>query len=197
VRSPHAETEHVTVHDFDQTGDRLMSDRDRDPHKYVYTPALEDRAAAVLKKAHDQKLSLAAAESCTGGALAALLTDVEGLSHVFERGYVVYTDEAKHECLGIDAGLIETKGAVSEAVAMEMARGALKHSNADVAIAITGNAGPAGPDDEEGLVYIAAASRDGLCKAQEHHFGAIGRANVRVRALEAAFNLFNSSIGRT
>jgi nicotinamide-nucleotide amidase len=174
-----------------------MSEGDRNPHQYIYTPALEDRAAKVLQKAERRDLRIASAESCTGGALAGLLTDVEGLSHVFERGYVAYSDKAKQECLGIDAGMIETKGAVSEEVSVEMARGAIRRSEADIAIGITGNAGPAGPDDEEGLVYIAAASRGGLCKLQEHHFGAIGRAGVRMRALQAALELLDASIGGT
>ncbi len=174
-----------------------MSNRDRDPQTHVYSPALEDRAASVLRKASEYKVSVATAESCTGGALAALLTDVEGLSHVFERGYVVYNDKAKQECLGLDAALIKSQGAVSEAVAMAMARGALEKSKARIAVAITGNAGPAGPDDEEGLVYIAAALADGACIPQEHHFGAIGRAGVRMRAIEAALDLVDSSIGRS
>jgi nicotinamide-nucleotide amidase len=173
-----------------------MNEGERDPHQYIYTPALEDRAAEVLRKAEKRGLRIASAESCTGGALAALLTDVEGLSHVFERGYVVYNDKAKLECLGIDGKLIEAKGAVSEEVAVEMARGAIQRSDADIAIGITGNAGPAGPHDEEGLVYIAAASRGGLCKLQEHHFGAIGRAGVRMRALQEALELLDASIGR-
>ena len=172
-------------------------DRDRDPHQYIYTPALEDRAAELLRNAEKRRLRIASAESCTGGALAALLTDVEGLSHVFERGYVVYNDAAKEECLGIDSSLIETRGAVSKEVAAEMARGALSRSGADIAIGITGNAGPAGPDDEEGLVCIAAASREGLPKLQSHHFGAIGRAGVRIRALQAALDLLNDTIGKT
>lgn len=173
-----------------------MTGADRDPHQYVYTPALEDRAAEVLRKAEKHRIRIAAAESCTGGALAALLTDVEGLSHVFERGYVVYNDQAKQECLGIDIKLIKAKGAVSAEVAVEMARGAVKLGEASIAIAITGNAGPAGRDDEEGLVFLAAVSRDGFCRPQEHHFGAVGRAGVRIRALQAALELLDESIGR-
>jgi nicotinamide-nucleotide amidase len=170
-----------------------MSDGDRNPNSYVYTPALEKRAAFVLAKTQGKKLRIAAAESCTGGAFAALLTDVEGFSHIFERGYVVYTAEAKRECLGVDARLIKDKGAVSKEVAVEMARGALIGSQADIAIAITGNAGPAGPDDEEGLVHIAAATRDGRCISQEHHFGPIGRARVRIRTLDAALDLLEAA----
>jgi nicotinamide-nucleotide amidase len=193
---PRAGKNHLTVHDFDQFGHQRMSDGGRDPETYVYTPVLEERAAAVLSKAHHRKLSIVTAESCTGGALAALLTDVEGLSHVLDRGYVVYTDEAKQECLGVDGALIEEFKPVSEAVAAAMAQGGLRRSLADIAIAITGNAGPAGPDDEEGLVFIAVASRDGQCLPEEHHFGSVGRSRVRMCALNAALDLLEVSIDK-
>ncbi|HEX5007666.1 MAG TPA: CinA family protein [Hyphomonadaceae bacterium] len=171
-----------------------MSGGDRNPHQYVYTPALEDRASDVLRTAKRRGVKIAAAESCTGGSLAALLTDVEGLSHVFERGFVVYNDRAKQECLGVDHTIIKDMGAVSREVAIEMARGAIAHADADIAIAITGNAGPAGPNDEEGLVYIAAISREGVCKLQEHHFGAIGRTGVRMHALKAALDALEDAM---
>ena len=174
-----------------------MSSKGRNPSAYVYTPELEDMAAAVLRKAHAAGLRIATAESCTGGALAALLTDVEGVSHVFEPGYAVYSNEAKQDCLGIPPEMIALYGAVSEPVAQAMAQGALERSHADIAIAITGNAGPAGPYDEEGLVFICGAVRKGASTGREFHFGSVGRSQVRIRSLEAAFDLLQWTIGRT
>tara|TARA_R110000782_G_scaffold78276_8_gene155547 strand:- start:213295 stop:213759 length:465 start_codon:yes stop_codon:yes gene_type:complete len=135
------------------------------------------------------ELRLAIAESCTGGLLSALLTDVEGTSHAFERGFIVYSVEAKQEMLGVDAALIKDHGAVSAQVAMAMAKGVLERSKADVALAITGFAGIAQPQDEEGLVYIACIGRAGSLHTQEEHFGAIGRSGVRVAALHSALCL--------
>jgi nicotinamide-nucleotide amidase len=174
-----------------------MSSKGRDPGAYVYTPELEDMAATVLRKAHASGLRIATAESCTGGALAALLTDVEGLSHVFERGYAVYSNEAKQDCLGVPLEMIALHGAVSEPVAQAMAQGALERSHADIAVAITGNAGPAGPDDEEGLVFIYGAVRKGASAGHEFHFGSAGRSQVRIRSLEAAIDLLKWTIGMT
>jgi nicotinamide-nucleotide amidase len=166
----------------------------RDAHYHIYTPALEDAAAAVLQAAEKKHLRIAAAESCTGGALAALLTDVEGLSHVFDVGFAVYSEEAKQDCLGVPHDLIASHGAVSREVAHAMARGALNNSRADVAIAITGNAGPAGPDDETGLVHLCAAVRDGGERHGEHHFGALGRAEIRIRCIESALDLLTWAV---
>jgi nicotinamide-nucleotide amidase len=171
--------------------------KSRNPRRYVYSPELEDQAAAVLTKASARRQRLATAESCTGGALAALLTDVEGLSHVFERGFAVYSEEAKEECLGISANMIRLFGAVSSEVAEAMARGALQRSCADISVAITGNAGPAGPQDETGLVYVCAALRRGDARRREHHFGNIGRSDVRIRSLESALSLLAWAVEAT
>src|SRR5215208_2206925 len=111
----------------------------------------------VLAEACERRLRLATAESCTGGLLASVLTDVVGYSHAFERGFVVYTDEAKHEVLGVPKEMLARCGAVSQAVAMAMAQGALEASTADVAVSITGFAGRGGPGEEPGLVHFAAA----------------------------------------
>ena len=156
--------------------------------------ALEKRASAVLEQAHDRKLCLATAESCTGGLLAALLTDVRGRGHVFDRGFVTYTDEAKAELLGIPPDVIKQNGAVSRTVALAMAQGALDHSNADVAVSITGFAGPGDDDEEEGLVHFGCARRDGANCHREEHFGAIGRAGVRIAALEVALAMVEEAL---
>lgn len=161
----------------------------RNAELYIYTPELEEAASRVLESAIRKGARIVTAESCTGGALAALLTDVEGLSRVFDRGFAVYCDDAKSECLGVSRALLEAEGAVSKSVAEAMATGALHRSTADVAIAITGNAGPAGPNAEEGLVFVASAVRGGAVRTVECHFGAAGRAAVRIRALESALQL--------
>lgn len=152
-------------------------------------PDVLDRAEEVLKRADDRELKLATAESCTGGLLAALLTDVPGRGHVFERGFVVYSEDAKCDLLGVAREEVERCGAVSKEVAVAMAQGALQRSRADVALSITGFAGPAGPDDEEGLVHFACARRDGQMEAQEEHFGPIGRQGVRIGALKVGLVL--------
>ena len=155
---------------------------------------VQDLADKVLDLAHDKELKLATAESCTGGLLAALLTDVPGRSHVFERGFVVYSNQAKCDLLGIEPDKVESCGAVSAETARAMALGALRNSPADVALSITGFAGPAGPDDEEGLVHLACARGDGATCHREEHFGAIGRQGVRIAALEAALKMLEEAL---
>ena len=155
---------------------------------------LLDQATTVLRHASDHDLSLVTAESCTGGLVSSLLTDIEGMSGAFERGFAVYTNAAKAEMLGIDRVLIEDRGAVSEAVAAAMAEGALRHSGGDVSVAVTGFAGPAGERDEEGLVYLAARSRQGHAVARECHFGPCGRDRVRELAARAALEMLGEVI---
>lgn len=151
--------------------------------------ALLGRAEAVLKAAKKQNLRIASAESCTGGLLSSLLTDVEGCSGLFERGFATYSEAAKSELLGIDPITIVRHGAVSREVAIAMAEGALANSRADLAISITGFAGPAGRRDEEGLVHIAAASREGALIHRESHFGPRGREQVRLLAARGALEV--------
>jgi len=155
---------------------------------------LDQYACRVLDKAHDKEFCIATAESCTGGLLAALLTDVRGRGHVFDRGFVTYTDESKAELLGIPINVIKQNDAVSRTVALAMAEGALNRSNADVAVSITGFAGPGGENDEEGLVHFGCARRDGTTCHREEHFGAIGRAGVRIAALEVALAMVEEAL---
>lgn len=152
-------------------------------------PNVQDRANEVLRLACDRELMLATAESCTGGLLAALLTDVPGCSHAFERGFVVYTNEAKAQMLDIELQRIERLGAVSKEIAIDMAQGALRRSEADVALSVTGFAGPCKDDEEEGLVHFACARRDGPTEHRVEHFGAIGRQGVRIKSLEVALDM--------
>lgn len=153
-----------------------------------------DRLAdAVLTLACDRGLRLATAESCTGGLLASLLTDIPGKSHAFERGFVTYTDEAKHEMLGVSLALIRECGAVSEPCAIAMARGALGHASADVAVSITGFTEGA-PGQPAGLVHFACACREGPTRHRVEVFGEVGRAEVRLSALRVALALLHESL---
>lgn len=162
------------------------------------SPVLPDEVDAaarqLLERACDKDLTLATAESCTGGLLASLLTDVEGASHAFERGFIVYTDEAKAEMLGVPADLIAAEGAVSEAVARRMAEGALRYSKAQIALGVTGFAGPGAPGDEPGLVHFACA-RDGRPTTyREEHFGDIGRGPVRIECLRVGLEMLSEAL---
>lgn len=162
------------------------------------SPALPNEVEAlidrVLQAACDRDVTLATAESCTGGLIASVLTDVEGRSHAFERGYVVYSNAAKSEDLGVPPRLIEQNGAVSGPVARSMAEGALRASGASVAIAVTGFAGAAGPDDEPGLVHFALAATGAPTVAEEHHFGDRGRGPVRLECLRVALRMLERAV---
>ena len=151
-------------------------------------------AQEVLREACDRGLMLATAESCTGGLIASVLTDVEGRSHVFERGYVVYTNDAKAEEVAVPSRLIDQNGAVSEPVARAMAEGALRCSGASIAVAVTGFAGSAGPDDEPGLVHFALAAMGAPTTHEEHHFGDIGRGPVRLESLRVALRMMERAV---
>jgi nicotinamide-nucleotide amidase len=151
-------------------------------------PEVDRLAQSVLGRAHDLDLKLVTAESCTGGLLASLLTDVAGKSHTFERGFVTYSNDAKHEVLGVSFAILDGPGAVSKACAMAMAEGALGRSRGALAAAITGYT-EGGPGQPAGLVHFACARRG---KATTHRvmlFGDIGRAQVRIRALETALGM--------
>ncbi len=151
-------------------------------------------AEDVLRRAHEARLTLATAESCTGGLLASLLTDVDGLGHVFERGFVVYSERAKHELLGVDTELLRREGAVSEPVARAMAEGALQAAHADLAIAVTGFAGPGAPGDEPGLVHFALSRSGRPTRHREEHFGDIGRGGVRLACLRACLEMLSQAL---
>lgn len=155
--------------------------------------ALEELADAVLREACERGVKLATAESCTGGLLAALLTDVPGCSHAFERGFVTYTDDAKREMLGVPAEVLETDGAVSERAARAMASGALDASHADVAAAITGFA-EGGPGQPAGLVHLACAAKVGGVAHRRLELGDIGRARMRLACLEAALDMVAAAL---
>lgn len=154
---------------------------------------VERLAQEVLREACERELMLATAESCTGGLLASLLTDIPGKSHAFERGFVVYTHEAKHELLGVPMEILDEDGAVSEPCARAMAEGALAHSRADVALSITGFA-DSGPGQPGGLVHFACALRDRPTIHRKAQFGDVGRAGVRICALRTALEMMQAQL---
>ena len=154
-----------------------------------------DRAArAVLERACAKDLTLATAESCTGGLLASLLTDVDGAAHAFERGFVVYTNAAKSQLLGIPEHNIDRFGAVSAEIARAMAEGALRASEADIAISTTGFAGAGGPDDECGLVFFACARNGKGTHIREEHFGELKRGPIRIECLRVALEMLGQQL---
>jgi len=138
-----------------------------------------------------RKLTIATAESCTGGLVAGALTDIPGSSDVIDRGYVTYSNEAKRAMLGVEASTLATFGAVSKETATQMAVGALERADVDLAVSITGIAGPGGavPGKPVGLVHFAVAARDGRIAHREHRFGAIGRTAVRQRSVVEALRM--------
>lgn len=150
--------------------------------------------AAILQAARARGILIATAESCTGGMVSAALTDVAGSSAMFERGFVTYTNAAKMQVLGVRAATLEAHGAVSEQVAAEMAQGALAHSAATLAVAITGIAGPGGSEHKpEGRVCFAIATPD-RCTTQTVEFGALGRAQVRQAARDHALGVLLAAL---
>lgn len=159
----------------------------------IPTP-LERRITGVLQTLCDRGQTIATAESCTGGLIASVLTDVEGCGHAFERGFVTYTEAAKIQDIEVPPELIAAHTAVSRQVAEAMAEGALRNAEADYALSVTGYAGPGGEGAEEGLVHLALAGRDGQTVAAEHHFGALGRGGVRMKTLEAAVDLLEARL---
>jgi nicotinamide-nucleotide amidase len=155
---------------------------------------LDEQAERLMHRLCDKGLKVATAESCTGGMLAALLTDIEGAGHGFDRGFVTYTKEAKRELLGIPSELLDRNDAVSETVARAMADCALTRSKADIALGVTGFAGPAGENCEEGLVHFALARRGGDTVHREEHFGAIGRGAIRVKSLKCLLEMIEDAL---
>lgn len=151
---------------------------------------LRELVGELLAACRQRKLMLTTAESCTGGLVAAALTAVSGSSSVYERGFVTYSNEAKTEILGVSKGLIEKHGAVSEPVARAMAEGAIAHSRADIAISITGIAGPDGGTAEKpvGLVHFATARRGGQTLSEKRIFPG-DRDGIRLAAVAAALRL--------
>ena len=150
---------------------------------------LTQLAAHLLQFASGKALTLATAESCTGGLIAATLTDVPGSSTVFDRGFVTYSNDAKIRMLGVRPGTLKAHGAVSEEVAAEMAQGARERSGADVAVSVTGIAGPGGSEFKpEGRVCFGVADANGV-RTETVDFGPLGRRAVREATVEHALRM--------
>ena len=157
----------------------------------MFAGDLRSEATALLAKFRSAGLRVATAESCTGGLICALLTEIAGSSDVLERGFITYSNDAKVELLGVTKRSLVAHGAVSRETALAMASGALKHSKAQVSVAVTGVAGPGGgtPDKPVGLVHLAAAHTDGRTWHREMRYGDLGRAQVREATVRTALEM--------
>jgi nicotinamide-nucleotide amidase len=153
-------------------------------------------AAELIAMGTARGVKVATAESCTGGLVAGVLTEISGSSAVVDRGFVTYSNEAKTGMLGVPAELIGRVGAVSKEVAIAMAEGALAHSDADIAVSITGVAGPSGGTTEKpvGLVHFAAVRRGSAPTHVERRFGDIGRSEIRLAAVREALSMLRALI---
>ena len=162
----------------------------------MFSDELRANAERLLAAARAKGLKIATAESCTGGLIAGLLTEIAGSSDVFERGFVTYSNEAKETMLGVPVTLLRQHGEVSQSVARAMAEGAIRNSLAQVSVAVTGIAGPGGGSDEKpvGLVHIAAARAGEATLHRECRFGDIGRNDVRLASVAAALQLLEQLI---
>jgi nicotinamide-nucleotide amidase len=158
----------------------------------MFNEELIDATTRLLMEARINQVKFATAESCTGGLLGGLLTEIPGSSDVYERGFITYSNLAKHELLGVSAETLSFYGAVSPQTANAMANGALKNSAADIAVSITGVAGPGGGsmDKPVGLVYFGLARKGSLTRTFEQNFGDVGRDEIRMNAVTYAIGLF-------
>lgn len=158
---------------------------------------MEEAARALLDLCKAKNLTIATAESCTGGLVAGALTEIPGSSAVVDRGFVTYTNQSKHEMLGVPKDTLQQFGAVSRETAEAMAKGVLAHSPASLAVSITGIAGPGGatPGKPVGLVHFAAAARDGRLIQHEGRFGDIGRSEVRRKSVLQALSMLRELAG--
>ena len=162
----------------------------------LFPPEIEEKAAAIIAYYKARGLMVSTAESCTGGLIAGALTEIPGSSAVVDRGFVTYTNEAKTELLGVSATTLAAFGAVSQETALQMAHGALYRSLADVAVAVTGIAGPGGGSEEKpvGLVHLAARARTGKLIHREMRYGDIGRSKVRLATVSTALDILMEAI---
>jgi len=157
----------------------------------VFPKDLIEQASALLQSCRKAGVTVATAESCTGGLIAGCLTEIAGSSDVVDRGFVTYSNEAKNVMLDVPMRLIERNGAVSESVARTMAEGALAHSFAALSVAVTGVAGPGGGTAEKpiGLVHLACAKRGGETRHREERYGDLGRSAIREATIRTAMEM--------
>jgi nicotinamide-nucleotide amidase len=155
-------------------------------------------ATRVIESAAAKKLKIVTAESCTGGLVGGAITRITGSSDAFDRGFITYSNDAKIAHLGVSPATLDAVGAVSEAVAREMAAGALAASSGDVAVSITGIAGPGGSDSKPaGLVWFGLATVQGETISRERHFGDIGRDQVRQASVREALEMLLLGVDRS
>jgi nicotinamide-nucleotide amidase len=152
-----------------------------------------DAAKRLLDICKRKNLTVATAESCTAGLVAGTLTEIPGVSSMLDRGFVTYSNQAKQDMLGVSSATLAAHGAVSRQTAEEMARGAIAHAPVDLAVSVTGIAGPDGgsPEKPVGLVHFAAATRSGRLVHAEKRFGDIGRSEVRKHSVLQAFRMLH------
>lgn len=162
----------------------------------IFSKKLVEHAEQVLATCRCRRLHVTTAESCTGGLIAACLTEVPGASDVFERGFLTYSNEAKAEMLRVPTDLLKEHGAVSDPVARAMAAGALAAARADIAVSATGIAGPGGatPTKPVGLVFIGGAAADGRILTTRHHLHG-SRSEIRIASVEAAMTMLSALLG--
>lgn len=162
----------------------------------LYPADIETKAAAIIAAYRDRRWMIATAESCTGGLIVGALTEIAGSSSVVDRGFVTYTNQAKMELIGVSAAALEAFGAVSKETALQMAQGALMRSNARVAVAVTGIAGPGGGSAEKpvGLVHLALKSWRGVVDHREMRYGELGREQVRLATVNTALEMLLKAV---
>ena len=159
----------------------------------MYPEILIIMAEDLIAVCREKKIKLALAESCTGGLVAGCITSVSGSSDIFDRGFVTYSNQAKIEMLGVSENTLEKFGAVSDETAIAMAEGAIKKSGGELALSITGIAGPGGGSEEKpvGLVHIAVARKNTTTRSERHIFKG-NRDRVRIQAVESGLKLLNA-----
>lgn len=152
---------------------------------------IENLASRIVSDFTSRNITIATAESCTGGLIAGALTEISGSSAVVDRGFVTYSNQAKMDMLGVEAATLERFGAVSRETALEMVQGALARSGASLAVAVTGIAGPTGGTAEKpvGLVHLAAKARNGSLIHREMHYGDLGRSGIRIATVMSALEM--------
>ena len=162
----------------------------------MFSSEITTLATEILELARSKGLHIATAESCTGGLIIGALTEIAGSSDVVDRGFITYTNRAKMESLDVGTDVLKIDGAVSPETAIAMAIGAIKNSSANIAVSVTGIAGPGGGSEQKpvGLVHMAAIKRGGNALHQKHAFGDIGRSQVREATIIAALKLLNEVI---
>ena len=163
----------------------------------LFPAEVEALASRVITDFARRGLTLATAESCTGGLIAGALTEIAGSSSVVDRGYVTYSNTAKSEAIGVDPAVVAKFGAVSRETALQMAHGARMRAGTDLAVAVTGVAGPGGgsADKPVGLVHLAVAGREGILLHREMRYGDLGRGGIRLATVITALEMLLEAAG--